>query len=478
MDQTPDRSATADSPMRLLVISRHFGPNASTGGFRWHGLVEHLREHGWAFDVLSGESGSEADIESDRASDDHEVTVHRIAARSLSARVLRAAISFPHRLRTLLLGILAAVGRPGRRDEGARNAGETPSRGRLDHGEIEPWSPGQRRPLHSRIVREIEALADAVEVRRWNAEVRARAEVLLRERPYRAMVISSPPHGSQQLGLELTRDHDIPWIADFRDPCVYGLARHAELLPALTRLRWRKLEAEVLTKSQIVIYNTERHRDAVDRESAEVGAARWVIRNGYDHVALARRPDPAVFRVAYAGWLHPFMDVRLLLDPLARLIHHHELRPAECRIEIIGAGPTFAGVPLGDLAAGYGIEGFVDLIPRMPRPEALSRLERASVLVAFGCLHSLCVPMKVFDYARLRGVLLLIGNRDGALADVARELGVHICPFGDKARIHATLQDALDRWRTGSFDRVNDPDGRLHRSRQAERLRHLLLEHT
>lgn len=454
--------------MRLLVISYHFGPDGATGGFRWHGLTQHLVRKGWSFDILTETSPKASSPTMSKVAAEGGLNVHRIQSRSASASLLRRVSSAPAGAREAFRMILGG----GRGDRALASSGQVETSPTPVHpDEVRVWAPGHRLPVHARILRELDALADSREMRNWNRVALAKARELMHEQEYRAVIVSSPPHGTQRVGLELARECGIPYVADFRDPCALGLARFSGLQPSVIHRRWLRLEEAILNRAHATIYNTERHRGAVASELRVAFSRAWVVPNAYDEEREADAPDSNIFRIAFAGWLHPFMDLRLLFAAVARMMKRHsELQPDQCRIELIGSGSTFVGHPIRGIAASYGVANLVELAPRMPRGEVVRRLEKASVLVAFGCPHHLCVPMKVFDYARMRGTLVLIGNRDGAMADVAAELGTEVCEPKEPKSIDRRLDQALLQWKSGQLGPAHDLDGRMHRARQADRL--------
>jgi glycosyltransferase involved in cell wall biosynthesis len=461
---------------RILLVSYHFGQNGATGGFRWHGLVELLGSRGWAFDVLcaTGAVSADADPMDPTLAARGPLEIFPVASDSAGGALVRSVEGLPRRIRGAARPGPMAADAPGRESLAPGTGDAT----RVDPEAVTVWHPGHRPPLHSRIMREVEACAEALEIRAWAREAARVGRALMARRDYRLIIVSSPPHGTQVAGVELSRTAGAPpLVADLRDPWVLGLGRFAGILPAFTRTLGRRQERRLIDHADVLIHNTERHRAALD---GEMGPGRrpdqWVIRNGYDGEEEPGPPDPQVFRMVFAGWLHPFMDVRAFLRGAGELVRRNGLSPAACRVEFVGTGGEFGGVSLAGLAGAYGLEGYVDLVPRVSRELALSLQARASVLVAFDCLHPLCIPMKFFDYAPMRGRLLLIGNQDGAMADAAAQLGVAVCPVDDEAAVDRVLQGALDDWRSGQTWPVNDPDGLFRRRAQADALHRRLIE--
>src|SRR5262249_22570935 len=150
------------------------------------------------------------------------------------------------------------------------------------------------------------------------------------------------------------------------------------------------------------------------------------IRNGYDEVGEVAAPDSRCFRIAYTGHLYAFMDVRPLFAACARLRSRRGLDRDAIRIDFVGTEPAFEGVPFTELAAAYGLGDVFPAHPRLPRAEAAAFQESAAVLVAYDWIWPIAVVSKFYEYARMKGAMLLFGHRGGALADAAQELGIEV----------------------------------------------------
>jgi hypothetical protein len=168
------------------------------------------------------------------------------------------------------------------------------------------------------------------------------------------------------------------------------------------------------------------------------------------------------------------MDVRPLFAACARLRERHDLDAGNLRIDFLGAPKEFAGVALSDLADAYGLGDLFSWHPRLPRAEAAEFQQAASLLVAYDWLFPVAVVSKFYEYARMKGAMLLLGNTQGALADAAAELDLRVLDTNDEPGIDQTLESAFARWQSAGFDRPNDPDRIFERTRQSQRIREVL----
>ena len=96
-------------------------------------------------------------------------------------------------------------------------------------------------------------------------------------------------------------------------------------LKAKAAMEGVSLSELLLREATMVVHNTERALQVVTHALGERRRARHVaVPNGYEEGYQAARPDPRVFRMSFTGWLHPVMDVRVLLSAFGRLRARHD----------------------------------------------------------------------------------------------------------------------------------------------------------
>ncbi len=444
---------------RVLLIAYHFGPGCATGGFRWNAMAPYLCGAGWDVDVitvaragLEGGAGPPAGEHGGRL---EVFSVENPRSPEAAKRAILAAARF----------VRKQLSRKG-------PARSEPQRA-IDPQRLFIWTSTSRRSTRARLLHGFDHLARELTEWLWSVRARRRAARLARARSYSAVVVCSPPQVTQTVGARLARDFGIPYVADYRDPWILGLGSHAYYYPDLERIAGKHLEKRTLRRARVVIHNTERARLAVAREF-DFDAEHHAIPNGYDGSMEVDAPDPRCFRVVYTGHLHPFMDVRPLLCACARLRDERGLTPVAFRIQFVGTAPVFAGVELSSLADVYGLGGFFERSDPMERAEAERFQQAASVLVAFDSVYTVIVPSKFYEYARMKGAMLLIGNCEGAFNDAAAQLGLRVFAPSQQAEIDASLAAAFERWQKNEFDAPNDRNGTFDRRHQSRKIAEIL----
>lgn len=448
---------------RLLLITHHFGSHGATGGFRWRAMADALAAEGWAVDVVTSASGSGAPPSPPRGG--RLVTVRTPAWGTWMTDSIAAARGAKRR-------VAASPGAPAQRPD------ESLPIAPVDPSQVVLWRSPKDRSWLNRTALAVEGVGTILGERAWGWAAGQAALGLAAEARPDLVVVSTPPHVSSLAAVRVAARLGVPSVVDLRDPWMLGIAPGMDFHTDDVQERfWRRWELDVMTSADVVVHNTTRARDVVvGALGARRRARHEVVANGYEAGPPAGTPDRSVFRVSFTGWIHPVMDVRVLLDACGRLRQRHDFAAGTFEVSFMGCAPDFGGVPLAGLAAHYGLADVFRLRPRGTRDEALAMQEGSAVLCAMDYRHPMAVPMKFYDYAQMRGAMLLIGTTPSALADAAGQLGLPVFGSTDRSAIDAYLDEVVARWRAGALVTPADPEGRFRRDRQTAHMVALLGE--
>lgn len=440
---------------RVLLVAYHFG-SAGTGAFRWNETVRHLTASRWEFDVIT-RAGPNAATGPSNGSGNARIRVFPVPEPAWPVAVVNAPVDWARRAARLV--------RPRRRPA-------APASDLRAEAVVERW-PRVHLGRRERLVRDSVSAGRLLGEWIWTRRAARLAARLLRRGDYSALIVSTPPHTVQLAGAWLARRFDVPYLADYRDPWDFGVPKTDYGSHPAQRQLGRRYERFTMRRARLVICNTEPAREAVDRLYGLDGRT-VAIPNGYDALARVDRPDRDLFRVVYAGCLYPYHEARALLGACERF--RARVGPVErrLRLEFMGAGHSYRGMPIQALATLYGLGDCFVSHEAGTRDDALRLQQSAAVLVLFDHFHGLSVPTKFYDYAQLFGTPLAIGSPDGALARAAGRVGVRVYEPGDAAGLDAALDAAYRRWTDFRYDAPTDPAGAFDRRHQSARLRQLL----
>ena len=440
---------------RVLLVAYFFG-DAGTGAFRWNEMTRHLMPVGWAFDVITRErGGTPAGGDTTAPSG---VRVFAVAEPRWPVRLTNAPFEWAKAIKRRL-----------RRPAPDRATSPRPVR---PEPIVERW-PRVHVRFGQRLVRAIQSAGRLVGELIWTWRATRVGTRLLRGGTYRAVIVSTPPHAAQLAGARLARRFGIPLVADWRDPWYFGLPSSDYASHPTQILLGRLCERSIMQRTSLALFCAEGSRQAAER-LYRLNGRTVTLRNGYDVDPPVPRPDREAFRIVYAGALYPYHEVRALLGACQRFRARHQTDAVPLRLEFMGAGHAFRGIPIARLAEGYGLADC--LLEHGPgdRADALRLQQAAAVLVMFDHFHGLSVPTKFYDYVQLYGTPLAIGSPDGNLAQIATQVNVRVYEPTDAAGLDAAMDAAYARWTAYAYDAPTDAAGIFDRRHQSARLAELL----
>lgn len=291
---------------------------------------------------------------------------------------------------------------------------------------------GSPHPLARIVVPEPLALA-------WTPFARRRARRLQRQRPFDAVVTTSPPESAHAIGRALQR-RGVPWVADVRDAWTFEPLRPAFALGALHRLDER-MERRLLGAADVVTCVSGpaaadlRRRGIADPLLVRNGADPELL-EAADPASVADLLDPKRVSLVYTGRFGSAgRDPRGLVDGLVRLAAEHPDDAA--RLELVLAGPLTEGersLFSSDLGpVRVRIAGTLE----RRRALALQRAADCLLLIAHP-VRSQLANFKLYEYLGAGPPILALADGTEAGA-VARQVGARVTAAGDPAGIADAL---------------------------------------
>lgn len=243
------------------------------------------------------------------------------------------------------------------------------------------------------------------------------AERIHTERPFNAVLTTSPPPSVHAAGMRLQKRLKIPWLADFRDP---WLVREGDWGPTRIHERYAKrLRAQIVTKADAVIA-------ANDAIASNLNCHRplEVIPNGYDEADFKSvgdsKADDAAFRILLYGTLSTVVDPA----PALRMIAEWQKRNLNRPICITHAGLSI-GIDTEAIARDFGLQDAFESLGYLPHRDAVAQLCDADAIViplTNTPGFESTVPGRLFEAMRSLRPILLVGPPQGETARILRSI--------------------------------------------------------
>lgn len=375
----------------VLFITYYWPPSGGAGVQRGLKFVKYLPQHGVRPLVLTVDPAQASYPASDPS---------LLADVPADVRVLRTPSFEPLRL-------LAALG----------GKGAVPHAG---------FATGGREGLLKRAMRWVRGNWMIPDARRgWVRHAVKAAIPLIEQEGIGTVVISSPPHSSQLIGLRLKeRFPRLRWIADLRDPWT-DIYFAAELLKGR---RARRIdgayETAVLRQADAVVVVGPSMRTAfVQSHGRELEHKLHVIPNGYDADDLrgiARHPPPKDrLRITYVGTMAGSYAPQAFFEAVAQAAGR-----ASLPIEIRFVGQV--GEAVREAAARAGVAHRCVWNAPVAHAKALEEMVAAHVLLLVipeGPGAERILTGKLFEYLAAQRPILGLGPEDGDAARIVAECG-------------------------------------------------------
>ncbi|MBP6183084.1 glycosyltransferase family 4 protein [Flavobacterium sp.] len=239
----------------------------------------------------------------------------------------------------------------------------------------------------------------------------------LKEHQIDTIITTGPPHSLHLIGLQLKKELNITWLADFRDPWT-TIGYHKELkLSSWAARKHKALEKEVMNScDQLIVTSptTKIEFEAITTKPIEV------ITNGYDLEQVSKKPLDEKFTLAHIGSLLSARNPIILWKALQELILENEAFKLQFQLKLIGA---VSNEVLQSIAE-FGLNNHLNYLGYLPHDEAIieQRSSQVLLLIEIDSEETKCIiPGKLFEYMVSERPIIAIGPENADFAQIIKE---------------------------------------------------------
>ena len=402
---------------RVLIISYYWPPTGGSGVQRWVKFAKYLPSEGWQPVIYTPENPEQLAVDESLAAEVPE-----------AAEVVKTRIIEPYELYKKLL----------------RRSGHS-----KEAVEVNPVN-AQNKSLLQKAAMWVRGNLFRPDPRcLWIGPSVRFLKKYLSEHPVDLIVSTGPPQSMHMIGLRLSRETGLPWIADFRDPWTkIFYFKHLAMTPATERWH-KKMEKMVLDEASAVVAVSP----LVQQEfQAMTDTPVELITNGFDECDFSSEPCTQAyggasqeFTITHTGLFAADGNPTVLWDVLAEKCHADEAFRKLLRIKLIGKTDDQILKALKD----RGLESSLINMGYQTHSVAVEQQRQASVLILplrKEPEYRAVLPGKLFEYLASQRPILGIGQPDGAMAMIVNETRTGtVIDWNDKEGISQYIEQCWKR---------------------------------
>lgn len=228
------------------------------------------------------------------------------------------------------------------------------------------------------------------------------------------IVTSGPPHSLHLIGLQLKKELNVKWFADFRDPWTTIGYHKALKLSSSAEKKHKALEKEVLTTADTIIVTsktTKTEFQAITSQPIEV------ITNGYDVEKVTKQPLDEKFTLAHIGSFLSERNPRILWKVLKELTKENPDFRRDFQLKLIGA----VSQEVLDTISEFRLNDFVLNLGYVSHQEAVEHQRKSQVLLLIEINSEdtkSIIPGKLFEYMVSERPIIALGPEGSDFAEI------------------------------------------------------------
>ncbi|QQX76350.1 MULTISPECIES: glycosyltransferase family 4 protein [Aequorivita] len=237
------------------------------------------------------------------------------------------------------------------------------------------------------------------------------------ENPVDVVITTGPPHSLHLIGMQLHKELDVKWMADFRDPWT-TIHYHSSLrLSKSSKRKHKALEASVLKSADIITVTsptTKKEFGMITEKPIEV------ITNGYDITEKIDFEIDSVFSISHIGSLLSERNPEILWKVLAEICKENALFKNDLQLKFAGAVSDEVKQSLENfqLLENCKFLGYVS------HSEALRLQHTSQVLILVEINRAetrAIIPGKLFEYLAAKRPIIALGPKESDIEGIIAE---------------------------------------------------------
>lgn len=271
------------------------------------------------------------------------------------------------------------------------------------------------------------------------------------------ILISSPPHSSQLIGLKLKKKYPhLKYIADLRDPWTDIYYYHEMLHTSFAKNKDLQIEKEVVENADAILTVSEDIKQMFYEKSSIISENKiHAMPNGYDEDDFdwSVGDELGRFIITYIGTMSDNYHPQVFFYALKKLIESHPEDKIIFRFVGNATGIVY------NLVEELGLKNNCEFIPHVTHRKAIEYMLTSSILLlilAKADRDKGFLSGKIFEYLNARKMIIGLGPHDGEAVAMIKE-----CDAGNMfnreqpKEFEDYLEELFIAWKNGSLPKLN-----------------------
>ena len=238
----------------------------------------------------------------------------------------------------------------------------------------------------------------------------------LKKNKFDTIITTGPPHSIHLIGLDIKREFDINWIADFRDPWLMLNSNKKFHFSSQTKSKHLKLRNLVLQNANKVIVTSDKLKNYYGKLTNNIVK----ITNGYDRINLKYDLDKN-FTITHVGSLYPDRNPDILWEVLESMCTDIQGFEDYLKLQLIGNidKKIEKHLSISKFAKCISFKGYI------AKKDTYSYIFSSQLLLMVESVEnvmSYVIPAKFFNYLFSKRPIIAIGPSDSEIEHIMNNL--------------------------------------------------------
>jgi len=276
-------------------------------------------------------------------------------------------------------------------------------------------------------------------------------EDYLKENRVDAIISTGPPHTTHLIANSVISKHNIPWIADFRDPWTNIDFYHKLKLTSFADRKHKMLEKNVLRNADKIVTVSKSWASDFKRI---IDVNPIVIHNGYDPSDFVNKEHLSLdedFSLTHIGSLNEDRNPYILWKVLSEMIRDNVDFSKNLKIQLIGP----IDITVKEALSNYGLLNNTVLFESLPHNQVIDYIIKSQILLLpLNDVPNIdgVIPGKMYEYIGAKRPIICIGKEDGDAAEIIKATkSGKVVSFSDESKLKNELTGMYNSYKNTSL---------------------------